>query len=169
MRLWGADRSFCFTWTVDAVLVMSHSQHGLSLLTVPSLTSSLLLLPHAPQLCRPSPRGIWTYSYYLPGNLIANTNRDKVEDGLSNMIFPVVFSDSVPAKTTWAAGLHLIYLVIILVLFCQDAFSDRNRKCRLKHFIFPLKQLSHKQIILHQKVHFHTGGSGATLFNVSMR
>lgn len=38
-----------------------------------------------------------------------------------------------------------------------------------KHFIFPLKQLSHKQIILHQKVHSHTGGSGATVFTVFMR
>lgn len=90
------------------------------------------------------------HSYYLPGNLIENTKRDKVaEDRLNNMVLPVVFSDSVPAKTTWAAGLHIIYLVIIFVLFRQDAFSDMTSKCGLKHFIFPLKQLSHKQIILH--------------------
>lgn len=36
------------------------------------------------------------------------------EDRLSDMILPVAFSDSVPAKKTWTAGWHVIHSVIIL-------------------------------------------------------
>lgn len=35
------------------------------------------------------------------------------EDRLSDVGFPVAFSDLVPAKMTWAAGLHIIYVIIL--------------------------------------------------------
>lgn len=81
------------------------------------------------------------------------------EGRLSDVVLPIAFSDSVPAKKTWTAGLHISYFV----LFCC-VFSDTNHNCGLKYFIFPQQQLSRKQIILQQKVYFHTGERSAALF-----
>lgn len=83
------------------------------------------------------------------------------EGRLSDMILPIAFSDSVPAKKTWTAGLHISYFF----LFCC-VFSDTNHNCGLKYFIFPQQQLSRKQIILQQKVYFHTGERSAALFTL---